>query len=448
MLLIADDKELCARIAEEAAASGVGCDIVASPAEARTICARGGPEVVLLDLSVPPDRLARAYELLSDLTSRTPPVPVLVLTGSDAFADRVETARRGGRAFLPRSLPPAEVLDAVLQFSARERLEATRVLLVDDDPMVLEAMGALLQAQHIEVSLLSEPLRFWEVLQEFAPELLILDVDMPGVNGPELCRVVRGDARWSQLAVIFVTVHTDPATVQGVFQAGADDYLAKPVLAGDLITRVVNRLDRIRSQRMLAERDGLTGLASRAKAQEDLTRLISLAGRYTQPVSVAMLDLDRFKLINDSHGHAAGDAVLRGLGERLRQDFRGDDVVGRWGGEEFLVGMYGMTRADGVRRLTDTLECFRACVFKAAEEVFRVSFSAGVAEYPSDGSDLFALAEAADGALYGAKAAGRAHVLAAGQSPRPHAGGRRPDPNGRVSQRSGSGGEGSCVNEA
>ncbi len=413
MLVVDDDRELCERIAAEAASLGVDCDTAASPAEARTLCAARPPTVVLLDLTFPNEGVAPAYELLSDLNAQRPPIPVLILTGSDAFTDRVEAARRGGRAFLRKSLSPAQVLDAAVQFSAREQLAATRVLLVDDDPVVLEAMRLLLEAHDIEVSLLSEPLRFWEALQEFAPELLILDVDMPGVNGPELCRVVRNDARWSHIAVIFVTAHTDPTTVQEVFQAGADDYLPKPVLEADLITRVTNRLDRIRTQRMQAERDGLTGLANRAKAGESLTQLLSLAARFSQPVSVAMLDLDHFKLVNDNHGHATGDAVLRGLAERLRRDFRGDDVVGRWGGEEFIVGMYGMTRKDGVRRLSETLERFHARAFTSSSETIRVSFSAGVAQYPPDGQDLGALAAAADEALYRAKAAGRAHVLAA-----------------------------------
>jgi diguanylate cyclase (GGDEF)-like protein len=413
LLLVDDDRELCERIAAEAASLGIHCDTAGSPAEARAICAERAPTVVLLDLTFPPEGMAQAYELLSELTSRAPPIPVLVLTGSDAFTDRVEAARRGGRAFLPKSLAPAEVLDAAMQFSARGRLAATRVLLVDDDPAVLEAMRVLLQAHDIEVSLLSEPLRFWETLQEFSPELLILDVDMPGVNGPELCRVVRNDPRWSNLAVIFVTAHTDPETVQGVFQAGADDYLPKPIVEADLLTRVTNRLERIRSQRLQAERDDLTGLANRAKATEGLTQLLSLARRFSQPVSIALLDLDHFKLVNDTRGHAAGDTVLRGVGEHLRRDFRGDDVVGRWGGEEFIVGMYGMRREDGVRRMHDTLDRFRTQMFTSANGNFRVSFSAGVAEYPSDGTDLGGLTEAADTALYHAKAAGRAHVLAA-----------------------------------
>jgi diguanylate cyclase (GGDEF)-like protein len=412
VMVVDDDQELCERIAAEAALRGVHCDTAASPQEARRLCAEHPPTIVLLDLTFPPDGMTDAYALLSELSAATPPIPVLVLTGTGVFTDRVEAARRGSRAFLHKSLLPGEVLDAVEQFLARDRLATTRVLVVDDEPAVLDAMRVLLEPHDLEVSTLADPLRFWEKLEEVAPELLILDVDMPGVNGPELCRTVRNDPRWSGVAVIFATVHTDVATIAEVFSAGADDYVAKPIVGPELVSRVANRLERIRLYRAQAETDFLTGLATRAKADKDLAQLAALAERFSEPLSVAMLDVDHFKLVNDRHGHPAGDSVLRRLGEHLRRDFRGTDVIGRWGGEEFIVGMYGMTREDAVRRLTGTLERFREEQFSSGEGTLRVSFSAGIAEYPRDGPDLSTVSRAADRELYRAKAAGRARVLA------------------------------------
>ena len=412
VLIVDDDLKLCERIAAEAGTRAMRCEIATSPSQARALRAERPPSIVLLDLTFPPDGMTDAYTLLSELSAATPPIPVLVLTGTGAFTDRVEAARRGSRAFLPKSLLPAEVLDAVEQFLARDRLAATRVLVVDDDPAMLDAVSALLRGHDLEVSTLADPLRFWETLERVAPELLILDVDMPVINGPELCRTVRNDPRWSGLAVMFATAHTDAATIEEVFDSGADDYIPKPIVGPELVNRVANRLERVRLYRAQAETDYLTGLANRAKSDEGLTQLAALADRYSEPLSVAMLDLDRFKLVNDRHGHAAGDSVLRRLSEHLRRDFRGNDVVGRWGGEEFIVGMYGMTRENGVARLADTLQQFAEEEFTSDRETFRVSFSAGVAEYPLDGRDLAAVTRAADDALYRAKAAGRARVLA------------------------------------
>ena len=419
VLVVDDDLELCERIAAEAASREARCDVAASPQEARALCAERPPAIVLLDLTFPPDGMADAYALLSELSAATPPIPVLVFTGTGVFIDRVEAARRGSRAFLTKSLLPGEVLDAVEQFLARDRLAATRVLVVDDDLVVLDSTRALLRSHDLEVWTLADPLRFWETLEEVAPELLILDVDMPDINGLELCRTVRNDPRWSRIAVIFATARTDAASVEEVFNAGADDYIAKPIVGPELVNRVANRLERIRLYRAQAETDYLTGLANRAKSDEGLAQLAALADRFSEPLSVAMLDIDDLKLVNDRHGHAVGDSVLRRLGEHLRRDFRGNDVVGRRGGEEFIVGMYGMTRQNGVRRLADTLERFGEEEFTDSLGTLRVSFSAGVAEYPLDGCDLGTVSRAADEALYRAKAAGRARVLAARTSYEP-----------------------------
>jgi PleD family two-component response regulator len=235
---------------------------------------------------------------------------------------------------------------------ARDRLKATRVLVVDDDPAALDSMRVLLAPGDLEVFTLSDPLRFWETLEEVEPELLILDVDMPGINGPELCRTVRNDPRWSGLAVIFTTGRTDADTVQLVFDAGADDYVAKPFVGREFVARVSNRLQRVRLYRAKAETDGLTGLSNRVTSEEGLKQLAMVSERLSEPLSVVMLDIDHFKLVNDNHSHATGDRVLHRVGAYPRREFRGNDVVGRWGGEEFIVGLYGVTRADAVGRLT------------------------------------------------------------------------------------------------
>jgi diguanylate cyclase (GGDEF)-like protein len=273
-------------------------------------------------------------------------------------------------------------------------------------------MRALLQTHALAVSTLDDPLRFWQTLEDVAPELLILDLDMPGVNGAELCRTVRNDPRWGGLAVMFVAAENSAETAELVFKAGADDYLAKPIAAPELLARVCNRLERVRLYRSRAERDGLTGLSNRVTCEASLEQLAVLSDRFSEPLSVVMLDVDRFKLVNDTHGHAAGDSVLRSLGGHLRRAFRGNDVVARWGGEEFVVGMYGITRADAVHRLAEIHARFRAEEFQGTDRSFRVSFSAGVAEYPLDGGSIDAVCRAADGALYRAKSAGRARVLA------------------------------------
>jgi diguanylate cyclase (GGDEF)-like protein len=416
VLVVDDDPELTERLAMEAAGRGLRARVAASVAEARAAVAEEAPAAVLLDLSF--DDGGSGLELLAELAARTPSVPVVVLTAHGSFTDRVEVARRGGLGFLQKPVPPAQAVDAVEHVLERGREGRATVLAVDDDPQVLDAVERLLAPTGVLVTGLDDPLRFWEALEATIPDAVLLDVDMPHVGGVELCRVMRNDARWSAVPVLFLTGRTDPDTIQRVFAAGADDFVAKPLVGPELVTRVRNRLERVQLHRNLADTDPLTGAANRRSSEEAMSRLMRLAARQTQPFSLGLIDLDHFKEVNDRCGHGAGDDVLRRVAKVLQKSFRAEDVVARWGGEEFVVGMYGMEKDDGVQRLADALEMMRdERFFEPDGCAFHVTFSGGVAQYPLDGSDLQALYRSADAAMYQAKDAGRNRILPAGWTP-------------------------------
>jgi len=416
LLIVEDDLPLAERLAAEAARRGIGVELAGSPAQARDVLARLRPAGVLLDLTFETGT-EDAYALLSELTAAAPPVPVLVSTMRDTLTDRVEVVRRGGRGFVSKALPAPQAIDQALLLIERASAPETTLLAVDDDPAVLDAVSALLAPHGVRVVTLSDPLRFWGELDRVRPDMILLDVDMPGVTGVELCRVLRNDPRWATVPVLVLTARRDSESIERIFAAGADDHLAKPVIPGELVTRVRNRVERLALHRALAETDGLTGVQNRQASTQALERLLRLAARYEQPLALAMVDLDRFKQINDVHGHAAGDAVLRRFGTLLSESFRGEDVVGRWGGEEFVVGMYGMSGENARERLGDLLAALRAERFESGDGTdFGVAFSAGVARFPQDGDDLTALYGTADAMLYRAKAAGRAQVCVAGNA--------------------------------
>jgi diguanylate cyclase (GGDEF)-like protein len=289
-----------------------------------------------------------------------------------------------------------------------------RVLVVDDDETVLDLVEVLLQPEGITVERLADPRTFWRRLSECSPDLVVLDEELPHISGLELCRVIRSDAQWCNLPVMFLTARTDPDYVRSVFAVGADDYVAKPIVGPELSARIRNRLERSRLLRQLAETDPLTGVANRRRSEEDIHHLVALAARTGSALSVAAIDLDHFKQVNDIHGHASGDVVLRRLGAFLRQTVRTNDVVGRWGGEEFLLGLFAANRHDAANRLRTLMDSFSTVRFWGEDRAFSVTFSAGVASYPDDGVNLAELYRAADRALYAAKSAGRACVLEAG----------------------------------
>jgi diguanylate cyclase (GGDEF)-like protein len=413
LLIVDPDRETAERLAMEASGRGVRPVVAACAAEARQALGRERPGAALLDISVP-----GGLELLGALSDTVPPVPTVVLTRSDAFTDRVEVARLGGRGFLRKPLAPARALDTVEPLLRPPAGRDDVVLAVDDDPAVLEAVRFVLARDGVRVETLADPAGFWEVLEEVQPDVVLLDLQMPGVSGLELCRVLRNDPRWKSVPVVFLTSATDPRSVQEVFAAGADDFIGKPFVGPELPARIHNRLDRVRLQRSLAETDALTGVPNRRGSEEVLERFLRLAAGQGEPLAFAVVDLDCFKGVNDRCGHAVGDEVLARVARLLQKRFWAQDVVARWGGEEFVVGMYGMDKADGVQRVAEALEVLREEPFTGPDgDTFRVTFSAGVAEFDTDGRDLQQLYRAADAAMYAAKAAGRDRVLPAGWSP-------------------------------
>ena len=384
------------------------------------------PQIVVFDFdgSVSlPDNNSPEFALLSELQAVQPPIPALVLTAAVNFENRVRVARLGVAGLLQMPVAPAEVLAAAAQVLQKGAPPEAKLLIVDDDPAMLTLLQSLLQPWGFRVQTLSEPQHFWQVLERFVPDLVLLDVKMPEISGFDLCRVLRNAPRWQEMPVLFMSGYADAGTIQQVFSVGADDYIRKPIVAPELIARVLSWLERSRQRQLMANVDSLTGVANRRESTQLLTQMLGLARRQGQTLCFALIDFDRFKQVNDEYGHLVGDRVLRRFGESLRATFRAEDVVGRWGGEEFAIGLYGMSRQEGTQRLQQFLELWQQEQFSASDggaeyastasekPAFQITFTAGVAIYPHDGADLQTLYRAADKALYAAKAAGRNQIL-------------------------------------
>ncbi|MDZ8050943.1 MAG: response regulator [Aulosira sp. ZfuVER01] len=399
LLIVNQDRELAEVLAKETNSWAMRSQIAKDAPTARELIAQNSPDIVLLDLSTS-DSTENLLVLLAELSACKSPIPAIVLTDKDSLLDRVKVARLGGSGILQKPVFPNQVLETVTQILQRTRSTQAKVMVVDDDPQILAALQTLLVPWGMKVYTLENPLRFLEAMAVAQPDLLILDVELPEISGIELCQVIRNEPQWSGLPILFLTAHNDTKTRQQVFLAGADDYISKPIVEPELITRILNRLERSRWLRNLAELDGLTLVANRRKSTEDLNRYLQSSERHQQPFCFAIVELDNLKEINQKYGHAVGDRVLSRLGELLRQTFHTQDVVGRWGGTEFVVGMAGMTKNDGVRRFLELLQSLRQIEFTAANnQKFHVTFSTAVVEYPQDGTNLQALYQAADAVL-------------------------------------------------
>jgi DNA-binding response OmpR family regulator/HPt (histidine-containing phosphotransfer) domain-containing protein len=242
ILIVDDDLMLAERIRVEAIAWGLRIEMATDLSVARKMIAQNPPNIILLDLSFPSVQ-EDGLTLLKELSYRVPQIPVITLTGRQSLTDRVTVARLGVKIFLQKPLPAYEILKAITEVLSQSRSgKGNRVLIVDDDPDLLNYVSNLLEAKGLSVTTLENSGQFWEVLLDCRPDILILDWEMPGFNGLDLCQAVRTDQRWRHLPIIFFSVHTEETSILQAFAVGASDYLSKTIAPETLITQVFRRL--------------------------------------------------------------------------------------------------------------------------------------------------------------------------------------------------------------
>ena len=242
-LLIVDSDPQITQTVMSATAAGMEVAVARDLSQAQSAIASTRPDAVLLDLYFCQDRM-HGLQFLSTLANAQPSIPTVILTSPQSFADRVEAARLGARSFLQKPVAPAQAIAAIAQVLPASTTPEAKLMLVDDDPQLLERLEVLLEPWGFRLTLLSDPQQFWHCLEQFCPDLLILDIEMPQLSGIDLCQVVRNDPQWSELPIIFLSARTDAETIHRVFTIGADDYVNKPVVGPELVARILNRLER------------------------------------------------------------------------------------------------------------------------------------------------------------------------------------------------------------
>ncbi len=289
------------------------------------------------------------------------------------------------------------------------------VLIIDDDPLIANLVGSLLSDDPIELIFACGGEAGLPAAARYQPDLILLDVEMPGVNGFEICRRLKSDPATFALPIVFLTGAASIEQKVRGWDLGATDYVLKPFEPAELRARVRSSLRTKALVDMLSRKamlDGLTGLFNRTYFDQRLAQNISLQQRGGGPFACMLIDVDHFKSINDQFGHPFGDRVLTCVGAALKSGCRQEDLVCRYGGEEFVI-------------LTPGVLCSGACVLaerlrSSIEQIplshegrqVRVTCSIGVSDTAVVAPDD--VIGSADGCLYQAKNAGRNRVVVAG----------------------------------
>ena len=297
-----------------------------------------------------------------------------------------------------------------------------RVLAAEDNPVLQSMLRSMLTKWGYDALTARDGDEAWRLLQaEDAPRMAILDWMMPGMDGVEVCRRVRSAGREPYQYILLLTARTESQDLVDGMEAGADDYLTKPFNAQELRVRLRagRRILDLQEELVLAREalreqathDGMTGLLNRTAVLEALHNEADRASREGYPLSLLIADFDHFKKVNDTHGHLAGDAVLREGARRMKSAVRRYDALGRYGGEEFLVVLSGCDSAAAHAQANRLREAIAAEPFLVGGAFLRVTCSVGVSSrvHPAI-SQVDALIREADLALYAAKNQGRDRV--------------------------------------
>ena len=264
-------------------------------------------------------------------------VPSIFISARDDWQARLAAVQAHGSAYLTKPLDFNELFERLEELTTKQMPEPFKVLIVDDMEVLAEHYATVLRASGMRVETIYNVDLLLEKLSDFQPELILMDIHMPQCSGLDVAKVIRQKDELVGVPIIFLSTESDPLQRLFAMELGGDDFLQKPVSNEHLLASVRTRALRFRKLRSYMLNDGLTGLFNHVSIKTLLEAEVSRAQRQTKPLSFAMIDIDHFKVVNDTYGHPAGDRVLKNVARMLKKRLRKSDLIGRYGGEEFAI---------------------------------------------------------------------------------------------------------------
>lgn len=414
ILIVDADPGARAALTRLAGGEGMTTREAGSRAEAMAELSRRLPNGAIVESRLPE---GPGFELVEHLR-RLPAgdsLAILMVGEPSSFANRVDAIHCGADGYFDKPLRPEVVMRRLEHLLERGRSETPRILSVEDDPDQADFIRGVMESAGYSVRVCSDPTNLDSDLSVFRPDLVLLDVQLPGTDGFAIARLIRQQEAHAALPILFLTTRAHLDSQIESMRAGGDDYLVKPVAPGLLLSAAAARIERARFLKSLLERDGLTRLLTHTAFLERARAMAEERSRDPRtPVAMILVDLDGFKSLNDRYGHPTGDAVLCSLAGLMRRRVRQSDLVGRLGGDEFAAIIENIREKEAVRLLERMRQEFSGMDHASADgSRFQVTFSAGMAML-EPGMDAGLWRERADAALYSAKSKGRNRIAAAG----------------------------------
>lgn len=366
------------------------------------------PESIpLASIFIPAEEKSTAEQLLyiANIRSRCPTTQLVYLGAERTLRPIVELIRAGIDVTIPEEEGSYGVLNCILDLVQTTEPEKSKVLIVEDSRVAIEVIQRALTPHGIDTFAINDPEHLITVLDSYRPDLILMDMYMPNFNGIEATRVLRQLSAFRAVPVVYLSAESDIGMQVEALKLGGDQFLTKPFNPILLNAIVKTKIERFRETQRSTQIDGLTGLLNHTAVKSRLQAL-TLRAKEQDVISVAMLDIDHFKSVNDTYGHPVGDQVIRGLAWLLKGRLRATDLIGRYGGEEFLVVLPGANAEQTFKILDKIREDFSTLPHAHHDGTLHSSFSAGLATYPLLSSAAL-VTEAADGALLEAKRMGR-----------------------------------------
>lgn len=371
--------------------------------------AEQNPAAIIMDIILPEGPCAGPEMITAIQQQRQVPLPIIFISARDDLTARLQAVRAGGSAYFTKPVDIGGLIDKLDTLTAHKPVEPGRILIVEDESILATYYAAVLQQAGMLTTVVTDPMQVMQPLVEFKPDLILMDMYMPGCSGLELASVIRQQDAYVSIPIVFLSIETNMEQQLAAMHLGGDEFLTKPIEPSHLVAEVKSRVMRSRILSSFMVRDSLTGLFNHTKTKEQLYIEVSRAKRQQRPLAFAMLDIDHFKSVNDAFGHLIGDRVIRSLSRLLQQRLRKTDIIGRYGGEEFAIILPDTSIQAAAKVLNEIREGFAKVRQQAEEHEFSVTFSCGIADFPQYG-DPNSLNEAADKAMYSAKRSGRNQV--------------------------------------